>query len=198
MSEVDYLKSPCSICGSNIEFPASLVGQSIDCPHCGKQIVLAAPQKAVSETSTDTKEEAEEDEDAEDRPRFGLKKVVAFIVVVLVILWPLAKRYVFRKTAGALVRQLWAENIEVTKYELVKADKGGLIHVVGSATNHGPSQYFSLKVEFELQDETGAIVGSASDQLKSLPSHGSWDVKALVLEKKAAKAKLTNLTAEKE
>ncbi len=35
-----YLKNSCSWCGNGIEFPSSGVGQTVECPHCGGDIVL--------------------------------------------------------------------------------------------------------------------------------------------------------------
>lgn len=53
MSEEKYSKMSCGACGGHLEFPAEAAGQTIDCPHCGKPLTLAAPKPAAqSSTST--------------------------------------------------------------------------------------------------------------------------------------------------
>jgi hypothetical protein len=52
MQPESYLKGPCENCGAHIEFPASGLGQSIPCPHCGwktKLIQSGAPSIETSE-----------------------------------------------------------------------------------------------------------------------------------------------------
>jgi hypothetical protein len=41
----DFLKSVCQFCGGHLEFPASTVGESILCPHCGQSTVLSVATK---------------------------------------------------------------------------------------------------------------------------------------------------------
>ncbi len=42
MENIEYLKAMCPGCDGRIEFPAQLLGQQADCPHCRKSIVLGA------------------------------------------------------------------------------------------------------------------------------------------------------------
>ncbi len=35
-----YIRNNCSCCGNGIEFPSSGVGQTVECPHCGGDVVL--------------------------------------------------------------------------------------------------------------------------------------------------------------
>jgi uncharacterized membrane protein len=43
----DFLKGVCRACGGPLEFPASAVGDTIPCPHCGKSTVLAAVARPI-------------------------------------------------------------------------------------------------------------------------------------------------------
>lgn len=40
MSATKFLKCSCSACGKRIEYPAHAVGDSVECPHCGRQTEL--------------------------------------------------------------------------------------------------------------------------------------------------------------
>jgi len=42
MENVEYLKTLCPACDGSIEFPADAIGQTTDCPHCHKAIVLGS------------------------------------------------------------------------------------------------------------------------------------------------------------
>lgn len=46
MSAEIYLKISCPSCNGHVEFPASVIGQLVDCPHCGGAIFLADPKAA--------------------------------------------------------------------------------------------------------------------------------------------------------
>ncbi|MGA3179047.1 MAG: hypothetical protein ABSF38_01745 [Verrucomicrobiota bacterium] len=43
MNETNYIKCPCLHCGQQIEFPASAIGDTVQCAYCSKQIVLQGP-----------------------------------------------------------------------------------------------------------------------------------------------------------
>lgn len=43
MNETDYIQCPCLHCGQHIEFPASAIGETVECPHCGQQTMLHRP-----------------------------------------------------------------------------------------------------------------------------------------------------------
>ncbi len=56
MSQSDYLKCPCQSCGQSIEFPASGIGRSTPCPHCGQATLLSiAPElESLTDGSVET------------------------------------------------------------------------------------------------------------------------------------------------
>lgn len=50
MQSESYLKGPCENCGAHIEFPASGLGQTIPCPHCGWKTKLIQSGTPTIET----------------------------------------------------------------------------------------------------------------------------------------------------
>lgn len=90
------------------------------------------------------------------------------------------------------------KDLEVLEYHLQKAQEGGLFYVVGTLTNHGPVQYFDVKVEFELQDLDRMPLGNTSDYNGNLPGSNGWSFKALVLEEDVSNVKLLGISGEPE
>lgn len=88
------------------------------------------------------------------------------------------------------------KDLEVLNYSLQKAKDGGLVYVVGTLTNHAPSQYFTLRVEFDLFDKSGNKVDNTSDYFSNLGPTSAWSFKALVLEQNATEAKLVKVLGE--
>ena len=78
-----------------------------------------------------------------------------------------------------------------------KANDSGLIFVLGTVTNHTKVQFYNLKIEFELFDDAGTKVGTATDLANNLEGGKTWLFKAPVLDKQAAAAKLSSLKWEK-
>lgn len=48
MDEPQYVKGACKKCKGHIEFPAQGIGQTIECPHCGKKTKLHANKESLS------------------------------------------------------------------------------------------------------------------------------------------------------
>jgi hypothetical protein len=48
MGEPQYVKGGCKKCGGHIEFPALGLGQTVNCPHCGKRTKLHADDESFS------------------------------------------------------------------------------------------------------------------------------------------------------
>ena len=56
MSDTDYLKCLCQICGGSIEFPQTGIGEIFECPHCGGQTKLVStadnfPPKSIGKNA---------------------------------------------------------------------------------------------------------------------------------------------------
>ena len=90
------------------------------------------------------------------------------------------------------------EDLQVLKQQIQKAEQGSLRYVSGVVTNHGDRQFFNVKVEFEMLNTKGQVVGNANDYLGNLAPHTLWNFRAQILDRDAAKLRLTKLAGEKE
>jgi hypothetical protein len=204
MSEPSYLKAACALCGEHIEFPAEAAGATVACPHCAGQTTL----QPIAATA---------------RSRKGLWIGVACSVVLLGVVCAafvlLQKKDATPSATTDAVSQPApsvesaeaksatppadepsnvAPGLTVGSYKLERAKVGKLVYVIGTVKNQTASQFFKLKIEFDLVAKNGAPAGKASDSLRNLAPKATWDFKALVVEDGAAKATLAGLTGEKE
>jgi hypothetical protein len=208
MSRIKYLKGPCSQCGSNVEFPAEMVGTVADCPHCGKptELLLAVPHQ---------------------EPALPTRVIVWTVVAVLILALGLV---------GAMVALRRAEHLaaghkqdppatplpvvtnetaaappsvatnaapapapeqvppfEVSEVALEKAPGGSLIQAVGTVLNPLDKQRFGVKVEIDLLNAAGKKIGKASDYVQVIEPKAAWHFKALVMAAKPASAKLASI-----
>ena len=204
MKQTKYLKCACQHCGGRIEFPADVIGQLVDCPHCQQrtELTLAPPPEA----------------DTPEGPAKGQSWRVAGVVILLIgvigvavgMMW--LKRIAQRKqrpaTAAASVAaekpsspqsapaadrsKTSTDTLTVSPIVLDKA-KGTLIYATGRVKNGSDRQRFGVKVELDLFDKADLKVGTASDYLPVLEPKAEWHFKALVIEPKAASAKLASI-----
>jgi len=77
---------------------------------------------------------------------------------------------------------------------LEKTAGTSLVYAVGTVKNPGKRQRFGVKVEIALLDAAGQKVGTATDYRPVLEPGGQWRFKALVVDSKAASAKLETIT----
>lgn len=77
---------------------------------------------------------------------------------------------------------------------LEKAENGELVYAVGVLRNESDRQRFGIKVELNLLDAQGEKVGSAMDQVGSILPGKEWKFKALVMERKSARAEVASVT----
>jgi hypothetical protein len=73
---------------------------------------------------------------------------------------------------------------------------GGLVYAVGTIRNESDHQRFGVKVELELADASGKMVGTAKDYARVIEPRQSWHFRALVLEAKAASAQISSIQEE--
>jgi hypothetical protein len=188
MSDADYLKCPCQNCGGSIEFPASGVGEVINCPHCGEQT------KLVSTNSVGK-----------------LAIIVGLVLSVLclatsgiAIYWRTKQKLnppslATQTLAAATIPKAFIElnDFQFGGITLKKADGSGLVYAQGTVTNDTDRQRFGVKIELDLLNAEDHKIGSASDYLAVLEPHKAWQFNALLTEPKTVKAKLANIEEQK-
>lgn len=85
--------------------------------------------------------------------------------------------------------------VEIVSHALQRERFGDLRYVRGTVTNHSPVDLFYVKVEFDLVDGNGSILGVAMDQNPVVSSNAVWEYKALVLEDAAISYKNPRISA---
>ena len=68
-----------------------------------------------------------------------------------------------------------------------------VVYAVGTLTNASDQQRFGVKVYLELSDASGSKIGQATDYQQMIEPNGTWNFKALVVEKKAVSARLASV-----
>jgi hypothetical protein len=195
MSNTKYLRGDCQHCGGHIEFPAESTGLTTECPHCSQQteLLLAAPPK---------------------EPTVPVKTVVYTIIAVLILAGGLVGALIAMNRLQRAAEQRKAASTSATTQNAVspkpadpfaqagfgvsavtleKASGSSLVYAVGTIRNTTARRRFGVKVEIELLDASGGKVGAATDYQQSLEPKTEWHFKALVLDSKAASARLVSI-----
>jgi len=202
MNKTKYLKGPCSHCRSNIEFPAELVGTTIDCPHCGKptELLLARPP---------------------EEPSIPRKAIVWTSIAIVILAAGLvtslsalkrAQRWAARQKEQAAATNMPApapteetnialsqtssaatNNFQISPIALEKANGTSLVHATGTVTNPSDRQRFGVRVELDLLDGDGNKLGTAKDYAQVIEPSAEWHFRALVVASKAASARLASI-----
>jgi hypothetical protein len=186
MMKFKNLRGLCQQCGGPVEFHAEHVGTSAECPHCGQptELLPAPPSEEESPVRTTA--------------------VIFTLLATLILLGGLAgallvlkraerlkaNRLQYRSEAATPVRLVAAQEFQVSQPTLDKSPGGSLVHAVGTIGNMTGRQRFGVRVELELFDESGNKLGGASDYLEVLEPHAEWKFRALVVNKRAASAKV--------
>ena len=87
-------KGACQRCGEHIAFPATMQGENVDCPHCGRETTLVASISQSLVRKASTPPPLEEPVVAGARPIF-LIYVIAFLIPLVGIflgIWLVAKK----------------------------------------------------------------------------------------------------------
>ena len=91
------------------------------------------------------------------------------------------------------------EDLQVTTFEVHKAKDGNLQYIVGVVTNHSASQYFNVRLEFDLSRTGGKTGDTATDIVRNLPAKvGSTFKVNIIGTAPVSSARLTKLVGEKE
>jgi hypothetical protein len=172
---------------------------TIDCPHCGKptDLLLAV---------------------APEQPSVPRRVIFWTVFTVLILILGLgaalvalnkAQKLVGRPTtttpvpAAATTAQREAPppaddpatkaGFKVGAINLEKTTGSSLIYALGTVMNPTNRQRFGVKVELDLFDAAGKKVATATDYQQVIEPKGRWQFKALVVDSKAATAKLASI-----
>ena len=203
MNRTRYLKGACQHCDGHLEFPAEQIGLVVACPHCQQEteLTLLAPP------------------DEPTVPRRVLIWTGIAVVVLLVgfggalIALKRAQRWAKgqKRNAAAMAATATAaqsqanaqpaadptnstapllDELTASAVTLEKTPGSSLVYAVGAIKNASNRQRFGVKIELELSDASGQKVGTASDYRQVIEPGAQWQFKALVMDSKAASAKI--------
>src|ERR1039457_1945254 len=208
MSKNNFVKGECRQCAGHLEFPADAAGETIACPHCGQPTELVAP---VSSNKI-------------NRPRH--LQLGIGLVVFIVLIGLSAAFFGRKKTDRAAVSETQTisaarsnastvsvassvvhadppvetltNDFAISAIKLEKTPGSSLVYVTGKIRNLGSRQHFGVKVEFGLFDTHDNAVGKATDYQPVLEPNGDWRFKALVMDSKAASARLNSIVEDRQ
>ena len=218
MSEPKFLLCACVHCANHIEFPGEMVGMVVDCPHCAQATLLTAPDAAALplEGVAATPEKTREKKRGKSRVSVivGVLALLAFVVGGVFLLKQIKPRDDSAATPATAKKgepppsprepelppppRKPGDDLQVLRLTIEKAAEGNLRYVAGVITNHADKQLFNVKVEFEMLNAKGQVVGTANDYLGNLGANTAWDYRAQIVERDATKARLIKLVGEKD
>jgi len=197
MSTANFVKGECRQCAGHLEFPADAVGKIIECPHCGQPTELV---EVLSPSKT-------------SRFQWILFSIGVFIgaagiatgfflikksgraAVSEASVPPL--RSTNNSTAPVRVRndpnETRTNDFGVSAIKLDKTEGSSLVYATGKIRNLSSNRRFGVKVELNLFDTNNNQVGQAKDYQPLLEPGAEWHFKAMVMESKAASAKLNSV-----
>ena len=206
MANIKYLKAECQHCGVHIEFPADHIGMVVPCPACSKETELLLPTPP--------------EEPAVPR-RVLVYTGVAVLILVLGLIATLiglkrAESWAARRAKPVSMEpglaiatnqasepatnaqpDTSAQNgFEVSAVELQKTSGSSLVYAVGRVKNTLDKQRFGVRVELDLLNADGQKVGTGRDYRQVLEPGAQWEFKALVIDSKAASARVAEIKEE--
>jgi DNA-directed RNA polymerase subunit RPC12/RpoP len=203
MSPTKYLKGACAHCGGHIEFPAEAAGMTADCPHCGKKtdLLLAPPT---------------------EEPTLPRNLIVWTLIAVLVLAgglgaalyalkraqkWAEGKKQsvvaqaqnpptnsVFDNAAPGPNDLVEKAGFKISEAKVEKMTNSSFIYALGTLTNPTEKTRYGVRVQLDLLDASGKKIGTASDYQQVMEPSAKWNFRAPVMEKKAVKAQVTEVT----
>ena len=85
------------------------------------------------------------------------------------------------------------DDFKIGAITLEKAKGSSLIYALGTLRNESEHQRFGVKLEFELMDARGAVIGAAKDYRAVIEPRQEWRFRALVLDAKAVTARVSSI-----
>ena len=83
---------------------------------------------------------------------------------------------------------------KISEIKLEKTKGSSLIYAVGTLSNTEARTRYGVKLQLDLFDESEKKVGTATDTQATMEPNARWQFRALVLDKKAVKGKVTGIT----
>lgn len=210
MSNSEFVKGACAHCAGHLEFPATAIGQSVPCPHCGQPTVLAVttPANQGGKTNVSSKvwlvaglsvclvaavlggvfywaHKAAPGGTAEAKPVSPIQSNTPAAAVVAPA--PLPKPKPEAET----------NDFAIMPFKLENTPGSSLVYITGTVRNLSDQQRFGVKLTFSLFDANDNPVGSATDYQSVLAPHADWRFKALVMESKTASARFSSIAEDK-
>ena len=217
MSEPTFLLCDCVHCGNHIEFPPDAVGMVFDCPHCSRPTLLTVPlHDAIPQAIIPAGTPPARPSWKSWLPLTLGTAGFAVLTVASIIAFRnhLKKSETAYDQAGQAPTSTVAnpapepeppptprqpgEDIQLLRHKIEKAAEGSLRYISGIVTNHGDKQVFNVRIEFEMLNAQGQVVGTAKDYLGNLGAHTDWDFRAQIVDPDAVKPRLLKLSSEKE
>jgi hypothetical protein len=85
-------------------------------------------------------------------------------------------------------------DLQAGAVRLEKAAGSSLVYAVGTLRNDSAHQRFGVRIELALSARDGASTGTAKDYRAVLEPHQEWHFRALVLDTKAASARVASIS----
>jgi hypothetical protein len=206
---VSFAKCACQHCGGHIEFPIDGAGQKICCPHCDRPTLLSVSKTAPVEVGGGRA--------ARKRIFRGFAIAACVLAAAAVVIFhnfnPNLNLNPKRSPAAPIPPTAvvavsipppkpkpppdpW-HGLKAGPVTLEPAADGHLVYAIGTLTNDTPRQRFGVKVELDVLDEYDKRLGAATDYTDMIEPGKTWKFRAMVTDKAAAAAKLTNVKEQK-
>ncbi len=200
MRDPGHIKGQCQTCGGHLEFPASGMGMTVDCPHCGVRTTLV-PEPPDGATPT-------ANPPARPKSKHPLLWGSAFLSVALATAG--VAHHWSKKTEAVPPTSTHTEipkaippageetdRLQAGPVTLQKTEGSALIYAVGTVRNNSDRQRFGVKIELDLLDDQDHKIGTAGDYIAILEPHQDRPFRALLTQPKAAKVKVAGIEEQK-
>jgi hypothetical protein len=198
-----YLKGECSHCRGHIEFPVESTGLTAECPHCGQATELlltppreepAIPSRVIVWTGVAVL-------------ILGCGLVLALVALERARSWAERKRAAVGQVevppqppaidtnpAPEPEDPIAKAGFQISEIRIEKTQGSSLIYAVGNLTNTEARTRYGVKLLLDLFDDADKKVGTATDTQATMEPNTQWQFRALVLDKKATRAKVAAVT----
>jgi predicted RNA-binding Zn-ribbon protein involved in translation (DUF1610 family) len=88
-------------------------------------------------------------------------------------------------------------DIEALNPVWTKAKEGSVQSITGQVVNNSDTRYIGVRIEFELLDKNGTVLGTTIDQVSGIEPKKTWAFKAIAIDPDAVTFKFVKLSGEK-